>query len=75
MPKYSRLFTSAALITFLFLSSLLLSNVEQAEACGGPPPQTLLELFLNSDLALIADMTSDEVVKVESEYDWAVTSR
>jgi hypothetical protein len=74
MPKYSRLFTSTALITFLFFSSLLLSNVEQAEACGGPLPQTLLELFLNSDLAVIADVTSEEIPKNDGEYESAIYS-
>lgn len=70
MPKYSRLFTSAALIAVLVVSSILFSNVSRAQACGGPPPQTLLELFMNSDLALIADIASDEIVKVESEHDY-----
>lgn len=68
MPKYSRLFTSTALIAVLFISSILLSSVSRAQACGGPPPQTLLELFMNADLALIADIESEEFVKVESEY-------
>lgn len=70
MPKYSRLFTSAALIAVLVVSSILLSNVSRAQACGGPPPQTLLELFMNSDLALIADITSEEVVRAGAEYDY-----
>lgn len=65
MSKQIRLVLSAALITLLFVSV----PIQRAEACPPPPPDTLLELYLRSDLIILADYTSENVIARDNEND------
>lgn len=78
MQNYRRRFFSAVLTAFLFISSLSPLNTKPAYACPSAPPPTLLQLYMGSELTLIADVTSEETLTRESgsEYgDWAVIKK
>ncbi|HLA96588.1 MAG TPA: hypothetical protein VK612_12770 [Pyrinomonadaceae bacterium] len=65
MPNYRRLFVSTSLIALLLFTTLFPSKAEKAYACPVEVPYTLLQLYLDSDLALTADITSEELVNRE----------
>jgi hypothetical protein len=74
MQNYRRLFISALLIAFLVGSFLSPLNTKPAYACPAEPPQTLLDLYLGSDLVVVADVISEEIVSREEGAeagDWA----
>lgn len=60
MLKKFRVYVSILLITFLLLSPVLFSRQFSAKACPPPPPETLLSLFLRSDVIFVADITSEK---------------
>ena len=69
MPTYSRLFISATLIALLTVSSLFV-NLKPVRACPLPPPQTLLQLFMESDLAIAADVTGEKLLKQDDQNEY-----
>ena len=78
MQNYRRPFFSAVLTAFLFISSLSPLNTKPAYACPAPPPPTLLQLYLGSELTVVADVTSEETLTKESgsEYgEWATIKK
>lgn len=75
MQNYRRLFISTLLIALLFGSSLIPLNTKPAYACPVEPPPTLLDLYMGSELTVVADVTSEEVQSKESESengDWSM---
>jgi len=71
MLKHIRFFVSAALVTVLLISTLFLSKPISIKACPPPPPDTLLSLYLKSDLIVVADVKSEEDGKImidEKDY-------
>lgn len=74
MQNYRRLFISTLLIACLVGSFLLPLNTKPAYACPAEPPPTLLDLYMGSDLVVVADVISEEIVSKEAESDsgdWA----
>lgn len=69
MFKQSRIFFSATMIAFLFVSTLILSTGVSAKSgkCPVELPRTLLSLYLASDLVVIADFKNESVTKTETE--------
>jgi|GEM_PF-2095147 len=68
MPKYSRLFISAALTALLTAS--LFVNTKPVRACPEDPPQTLLQNYMESDLAIVADVAGEKVLNQEDPNEW-----
>lgn len=71
MLRQIRFFISAALVAVLTVSTFILSNPNPVKACPMPPPATLLELFLRSDLIVVADVKSEKDGKIivdEKDY-------
>ncbi len=71
MLKHIRFFVSAALVTVLLISTLFLSKPISIKACPPSPPDTLLSLYLKSDLIVVADVKSEEDGKImidEKDY-------
>lgn len=74
MQNYRRFFISALLIAVLVGSFLLPLNTKPAYACPAEPAPTLLELYMGSDLVVVADVISEEIVGKEEGADtgdWA----
>lgn len=68
MFKQSRSFFSAMMIATLLLSTLILSTRVSAKSkCPVEPPKTLLSLYLQSDLVIIADIRNEKITKIEGE--------
>jgi hypothetical protein len=69
MPKRSRFFISATLVAVLFASLFVLSPV-RTRACPDSPPETLLSLYLTSDLIVVAEITGEETGEAleDNEY-------
>ena len=67
MLKRVRFFFSASLVAAVFASTLILSIPSPVKACPPPPPKTLLELYLQSDLIFVADLTSQKDGKIEAD--------
>ena len=64
MLKRFRFLVSANLVAVLFISTLILSKSDSVKACPPPEPKTLLELYLQSDLIFVADITDEKDGKV-----------
>lgn len=69
MPKYSCLFISAALIALLTVSCFFV-NLKPARACPVDPPETLLQLYMESELAMVADVEGEKILKQEDPNEW-----
>jgi hypothetical protein len=67
MLSYRRVFMSASLIALLLFTTLFPSKADRAYACPVEAPYTLLQLYLDSDLAVVADITSEEIVKRDDD--------
>lgn len=71
MLKRVRFVFSAALIAILSVSTLILSKPAAVKACPPPPPDTLLALYLRSDLIFLADVTDEkdgEILDDQEDY-------
>lgn len=71
MLKRVRFVFSAALVAVLSVSTLFLSKPVKIEACPVSPPDTLLKLYLKSDLIFVADVTKEKDGKIladEEDY-------
>ena len=69
MFKRSRIFISAVLVVVLSVSALILSGPLPARACPvDPPPQTLLTLYLRSNLIVVAEIASEKDGETINEY-------
>jgi hypothetical protein len=69
MFKRSRFFTSAMLVAVLFASLFIFSN--PSRACPAPPPETLLALYLKSDLIVVAEIAAEKDGKITGDYESA----
>lgn len=70
MLRQTRFFISAALAAVLF-STFILSPSNRVKACPVPMPATLLELYLRSDLIVVADVKDEKDGKIiEDENDY-----
>lgn len=58
MLKKIRVSVSILLVTILLFSPFIFFKTLSAQACPPPPPETLISLFLRSDLIVVADFTS-----------------
>lgn len=71
MLRQTRFFISAALAAVLVVSAFILSSPNRVEACPVESPASLLELFLRSDLIVVADVKSEKDGKIvvdEKDY-------
>ena len=59
MIVYRRPFVAAVLV-FVLLASVVLFRPAAVQACPVPMPQTLLSLYLNSDLIVVAEIVSEK---------------
>lgn len=73
MLKKSRLYFSAVLTALVLVSLLLTANVKACEE----PPQTLLSLYMNSDLIVVAKFESESapVKNNEDEYGYTLDTQ
>ena len=69
MTKKIRVQVCTLLIAFLFITPLILIQPFSAKACPVPQPETLLSLYLNSDLIVVAEFTSQKDGTVTEEYE------
>ena len=66
MLKQVRLIFSAVLVAMLFTSVFIFSS-KTAKACPVRIPSTLLSLYLQSDLIILADYKDERITKRENE--------
>lgn len=66
MLKQIRIVFSAFLIATFFISTFIFSP-KNTQACPVRIPSTLLSLYLQSDLIVLADFTDEEILKRENE--------
>ena len=71
MPYFQRSF-AAVLIVFVLLFSIcvLPENVSARRRCPAEAPDSLLTLYLKSDLIVVASIESEKVLKMTSEYEY-----
>ena len=60
MLKKVRVYVAILLITILLTTPLIFSEAFSAKACPPPPPETLLSLYLRSDLVFVGDFISEK---------------
>ncbi|HEX8637606.1 MAG TPA: hypothetical protein VF692_06065 [Pyrinomonadaceae bacterium] len=71
MSRQTRFFISAALVAVFTVSTFILSNSNRVKACPVPVPATLLELYLRSDLIVVADVKDEKdgkIIEDENSY-------
>ncbi|MDQ3711683.1 MAG: hypothetical protein M3388_05640 [Acidobacteriota bacterium] len=70
MPYFQRAFASVLVIFVLLSSVCILPETVSAKRCGAEIPDSLLTLYLESDLVVVASIKSEKVLKIteESEY-------
>ncbi len=70
MPYFQRVFACAVVI-FVFLCSVcILPETVSAKRCGAEIPDSLLTLYLESDLVVVASIKSEKVLKITDEYEY-----
>jgi len=72
MLYFQRQFAAVAIIFVLLLSAIVLpaSVSARAKRCPEPIPDSLLTLYLKSDLIVVASLKSEKVLKTTAEYDY-----
>ena len=78
MLKHIRIYTSAAFIAVLLVSTLILSIPVRVSACEDSPPATLLALYMSSDLIVVANLTGEKDGKIttdENDYYFVEVNR
>jgi len=70
MPYFQRVFASAVVIFVLLCSVCILLETVSAKRCGAEIPDSLLTLYLESDLVVVASIKSEKVLKVTDEYEY-----
>jgi len=70
MPYFQRAFASVVVIFVLLCSVCVLPETVSAKRCGAEIPDSLLTLYLESDLVVVASIKSEKVLKVAEEYEY-----
>ncbi len=70
MLYLQRYFASALIIFVLLFSVCALPENVSARSCPSEPPDSLLTLYLKSDLIVVASIESEKVLKMTSEYEY-----
>lgn len=67
MLKQIRFLTGATFIAVLLVSTLILTVPVKVVACEDAPPATLLALYMNSDLIVVANLTGEKDGKITND--------
>ncbi len=70
MPYFQRSFASALIIFVLLFSVCALPENVSARSCPAEAPDSLLTLYLKSDLIVVASIESEKVLKMTNEYEY-----
>ncbi len=70
MPYFQRAFASVVVIFVLLCSVCILPETVSAKRCGAEIPDSLLTLYLESDLVVFASIKSEKVLKIAQEYEY-----
>ncbi len=70
MSYFQRSFASALIIFVLLFSVCALPGNVSARSCPAEAPDSLLTLYLESDLIIVASIESEKVLKMTNEYDY-----
>lgn len=70
MLYFQRYFASALIVFVLLFSVCALPENISARSCPSEPPDSLLTLYLKSDLIVVASIESEKVLKMTSEYEY-----
>jgi hypothetical protein len=70
MPYFQRAFASVLVIFVLLSSVCILPETVSAKRCGAEIPDSLLTLYLESDLVVVASIKSEKVLKITDEYEY-----
>ena len=70
MTYFQRSFASALIIFVLLFSVCALPGNVSARSCPAEAPDSLLTLYLESDLIVVASIESEKVLKMTNEYDY-----
>lgn len=73
--KYFQRSLAAAVAVFVLLSSILIlpaSASARTKRCPEPIPDSLLTLYMKSDLVVIASLESEKFLKTTQEYDYGL---
>ncbi len=70
MPYFQRAFASAVVIFVLLCSVCILPENVSAKRCPAEMPDSLLTLYLESDLIVVASIKSEKVLKIAEEYEY-----
>jgi hypothetical protein len=70
MTYFQRSFASALIIFVLLFSVCALPGNVSARSCPAEVPDSLLTLYLESDLIVVASIESEKVLKMTNEYDY-----
>jgi hypothetical protein len=70
MPYFQRSFVSVAVIFVLLISLSALPETVSAKRCPVRIPDSLLTLYLKSDLVIIGSIKSEKTLKMTDDYDY-----
>lgn len=70
MPCFQRSFASALIIFVLLFAVCVLPENVSARSCPAEIPDSLLTLYLKSDLIVVASIESEKTLKMTSEYEY-----
>ena len=70
MPYFQRSFVSAAVIFILLISLCALPETVSAKRCPVRMPDSLLTLYLKSDLVVVGSIRSEKTLKMTGDYDY-----
>ncbi|MDQ3750535.1 MAG: hypothetical protein M3367_16195 [Acidobacteriota bacterium] len=70
MPYFQRAFASVVVIFVLLCSVSILPETVSAKRCGAEIPDSLLTLYQESDLIVVASIKSEKVLKITDEYEY-----